>query len=250
MLLDINPTQIIMVAYHRPNDFKQCVESIIHNTDCPYHLSIIDNSKGKIDQILKQYSKHPTITIYKNNVNIGKGAAVNKWYHVIMHENKLAHFVSIDSDIIVYPGWLVELQRSFYHAKRMTKVGLIAPAICNNQSETWQHQLKNRLIMHDSSKLVQAFDIYPGMYYNRYTAGPLLIIDVKFFESVGLFYDKQLYGADDGQLCAAANINNAFIGINSKVLVEHVNNDSDTEYIQWKARNITMDVDRHGRWDQ
>lgn len=243
------PTQIIMVTYHRPNDFKLSIESIIQNTLCPYHLSIIDNSKGKIDHVLDIYQRNKNITIYRNQYNIGKGAAVNRWYNTIMCNNQLSHFVSIDSDIIVPCGWLLEMQRSFYHTKRATKVGLIAPVIFNNQRETWKYQLSNRAIMHDTSILSPQFHLYPGLYYNRYTAGPLIIIDTKLFETTGLFYDKQLYGADDGQLCATAYKHQAFIGINSNLSVQHINHDSDHEYIQWKERNITMDVDQHGRWD-
>jgi len=249
MLLDIQPTQIIMVAYHRPNDFTNCVDSILNNTECPYHLSIIDNSAGHIDSYLYQYSKHPNITIYANDYNIGKGAAVNKWYNTIMRHNTLQHFISIDSDIVVPAEWLIELQRSFYYVKRCTKVGLIAPAICNLPHQTWQYQLEHQLIMHDARILEASPDFYPGLYYNRHTAGPLLIIDTQFFESVGLFYDQQLYGADDGNLCLSAHRRKAFIGINSNLLVTHLNNDSDLEYIQWKERNVTKVVDLHGRWD-
>lgn len=249
MLLDSQPTQIIMVTYHRPNDFVSSVESIINNTECPYHLSIIDNSTGQIDQYLDRYITHPHVSIYRNDANIGKGAAVNKWFDIIMSNNTLSHFISIDSDIIVPSQWLIELQRSFYHSKRCTKVGLIAPVIRNQQHETWEHQLQTKAVMHNISQLTPAFDQYPGLYYNRYTAGPLLIIDTKFFKTTGLFYDKQLYGADDGHLCATAHRHKAFIGLNSNLIVTHTNNDSDREYVLWKERNITKDVDQHGRWD-
>ena len=248
MLLDIQPTQIIMVTYHRPNDFILSVQSILNHTECPFHLSIIDNSMGHINDYLDKYRLHPQITVYQNDNNIGKGAAVNKWYHTIMRNNTLSHFISIDSDIIVPPQWLIELQRSFYHMKRSTKVGLIAPAICNSSYETWEYQINHKAVMHNISQIKSAFDEYHGLYYNRYTAGPTLIIDTKFFQTTGMFYDKQLYGADDGFLCATAQRHKAFVGINSNVLVRHINNDSDEQYIRWKERNVTRDVDPHGRW--
>lgn len=238
-----------MVTYHRPNDFLKSINSILENTRCPYHLSVIDNSSGQIDEYLSRFGNHEQITIYHNDTNIGKGASVNKWYNTIMKKNTLSHFVSIDSDIIVPKNWLLDMQRSFYALKRSTKVGMIAPAICHNKHETWSYQLQNRVVMHDTRKMSPAFDFYPGMYYNRHTAGPLFMIDTKFFESTGLFYDKQLYGADDGHLCATASRHKAFIGIDSNILVQHINEDSDQEYISWKFRNVTKDVDLCGRWD-
>lgn len=249
MLLDIQPTQIIMVTYHRPNDFIRSIDSVLANTECPFHISVIDNSCGHINDALNNYRLNPLITIYQNDTNMGKGAAVNRWYDTIMRDNTLSHFISIDSDILVPPQWLLELQRSFYHMKRSTKVGLIAPAICNKPQETWQYQLDHKAVMHNISHITPAFDQYPGLYYNRYTAGPLLIIDTKFFETTGKFYDQQIYGADDGFLCSTAHRNKAFIGINSNVLVTHINDDSDIEYVKWKERNVTRDVDQRGRWD-
>lgn len=243
------PTQIIMVTYHRPNDFTSSVESITNNTLCPYHLSIIDNSKGKIDNVLDKYKHHPHISIYRNDHNLGKGAAVNKWYSHIMRYNQLSHFISIDSDVIVPNGWLLEMQRCFYHTQLMTKVGLIAPVLYNLRHETWDYQLSNKVVMHNTNVIKPAFDIYPGLYYNRSIAGPLLIIDTNLFETTGLFNGKRIYGADDGHLCVTAHKHNAFIGINTNISVQHINEDSDIDYILWKQRNITKDVDQHGRWD-
>jgi len=249
MLFDPSPTQIIMVTYHRPNDFSNCIQSILDNTNCPFHLSIIDNSMGHIDSYLNEYRDLPNVTIYANDTNIGKGASVNKWYPTVMIHNQLAHFVSIDADIVVSEGWLTELIRSFYYLKQATKVAMIAPAICNHDYQTWDYQTSNQMVMHNPIHLNPVFDYYPGLYHNRHTAGPLFIIDTRFFESTGMFYDKQLYGADDGILCARAYRHNAFVGINSNVMVKHLNIDSDDEYIAWKKRNITKDVDLHGRWD-
>lgn len=245
LLVDLEPTQIIMVSYFRPNDFRKSVDSILINTSCPFHLYIIDNSHGGLDKELDQVETDPRVTTYRNDNNLGKGAAVNKWYQKIMGGSSLSHFVSIDSDIQVPPGWLLELKRALSWVQ---KPAMIAPAIVSKPGNTFKKQLENqRLDMHRMGNLYQVD--YNGLFYNRYTAGPLFLIDRKFFESVGLYYQDQLYGADDGKLCKAAAKQNRFIGINSNVEVLHLNEDSTEDYNEWKRRNITKDVDQCGHWD-
>ena len=249
MLYLNEPINIIMVTYHRINDFKKCIASIISNTTVPYRLHIIDNSQNEIDEALNEYSHFSHINIIKNNQNIGKAKSVNKWYKRIMVKDKTGLFVSIDSDIIVDKNWLCKLVKSYHIINAKSKMGILAPVIKNNQVETWDWQLNNVIRMHNVRGLGDD-RLCGGVYYNRYTAGPLFLINKRLFEAVGKFYDKQLYGADDGKLCKAANDAGFFVGIDTKVEVIHSNLGSDEEYDQWKMRNIKGDVDIGGRWDQ
>jgi glycosyltransferase involved in cell wall biosynthesis len=247
MLLDFETTQIIMVSYFRPNDFSKSVASILNNTICPFHLSIIDNSHGGLDEELRKLEDQ-RITIYRNRTNIGKGAGINRWYGKIMEGSPLDHFVSIDSDIQVPEGWLLRLKKALFAVRSKMMAGIIAPAILNDKS--WDDQVTTgKLCMHQTGHF-QETDFHRGLYHNRYTAGPLFLIDRPFFEQNGLYYDKQLYGADDGMLCRAAWNTGRFVGIDSSVQVKHLNEDSTEGYVNWKKRNITKDVDQHGHWDQ
>jgi glycosyltransferase involved in cell wall biosynthesis len=249
LLVDSEPTQILMISYFRPNDFRRSVESVLNNTICPFHLSIIDNSHGGLDNELNWAEEDPRITTYRNETNLGKGAAVNKWYKSITRGSSLDHVVSIDSDIVVPPRWLLKLKRALFAARRHERVGIIAPAIKSRPDRTWKHQIAtNNLDMHQIGGLSETF-YHPGLYYNRYTAGPLFLIDRFFFEKVELYYDGQLYGTDDGMLCRAAYVRNRFIGIDSNVEVEHINEDGTPGYHDWKRRNVTKAVDQHGHRD-
>lgn len=91
---------------------------------------------------------------------------------------------------------------------------------------------------------------FPHIYRNRYTAGPLFLIDRKFFNSVGGYVQTQLYGNDDGELCKAAARQNRFIGIVTDLEVLHLNGDSTEGYKLWKKQNISKDKDRKGFWDR
>lgn len=234
-----------MVSYYRPNDFKRSVKSVLDNTNCPFHLIILDNSCGGLDIELDSLC-HNNVTIYKSEANIGKAAITNKKFKEIVNDS--SHFISIDSDVIVPKGWLIELKRSYYSVIKHEKPGIIAPVIMNNLRDLWSKQLQNnKLTMHQAGGL-EKVNYYNGLYKNRYNAGPLFLIDTEFFKAAGLYYEKQLYGADDGMLCSSATKMGRFCGINSNVSVIHSNLDSTPEYIDWKKRNITKDVDQRGHW--
>ena len=212
-------------------------------------LSIIDNSHGGLDTELAFIETNPRITIYKNNINIGKGAAFNRWFKQIMGDDPIDYFISIDADIFVPQGWLLHMQAVRAAIIQHEPFGILAPIIQDNKQDTFDQQQANRkLTMHNNSQF-ESVNYYNNLYRNRYTAGPLFLINTEFFSRHG-YYEKQLYGADDGKLCKAAHKDGLFIGITSDVSVMHLNDDGDTGYEKWKKRNITKDVDHKGYWDQ
>ncbi len=245
MLLPDDIIQLIMVSYHRPNDFQACLASILTNTAEPFRLSIIDNSMGGLDSVLATITD-PRITIYRNQSNLGKSRAFMAWYPQIMVGNRNPIFVSLDADIQVPPGWLLQLLRAAYSAPRL---GVLAPVLVRTSGDTLQQQLnRNELVMHRTDQF--STFITPLLYYNRQTAGPVFIIDRAFFDSVGGYAHTQLYGNDDGWLCATAQAKHRFVGIATAVEVVHLEQDVTDGYRAWKARNINGDVDYRGFWDQ
>lgn len=248
MLALTDLTHLIMVSYFRPNDLKRCVESILTNTKEPYHLSIIDNSHGGIDTTLNTFTD-PHITIYRNTQNLGKGRAFMKWYAHIIKDSNSDHFISIDSDLLVPPDWLLKLQMAAYRIRGRHPLGVLAPVIMNEVGEDFQHQISNdKVVMHRTTN-ASSF-VLPNVYRNRHTAGPLFLIDRQFFESVRGYMQTQMYGNDDGELCKAAARQERFIGIVTDVEVLHLNDDATDGYREWKKRNVNMDVDHTGFWDQ
>lgn len=238
-----------MVTYFRPNDFRRSVESILTNTHCPFHLSIIDNSHGGLDEALAAYGNHQYITIYRNDKNIGKGAAFKRWYGEIMRDNQVPHFISIDSDIVVPSGWLIQLKMIYYSIANNDTPGILAPGIMDHDGDTLEKQIKaGELRMHNNTEFSKV-NWHSNLYRNRYTAGPLFMIDTEFYEKVGGYGDGQIYG-EDGGLCKAAAKENRFIGITGVVEVIHHKEDDTAGYREWKLRNVTKDVDHKGFWDQ
>jgi GT2 family glycosyltransferase len=215
------------------------------NTREPFHLYVCDNSHGGLDNTLRDLTD-PRLTVYRNATNLGKGLAFMRWYPEIMSGSTARHFVSIDSDLEVPPGWLTRLELAALRLRE--PLGMLAPVIVNEPGDNFMAQLRRgRLVMHrhdEASHLV-----LPNVYRNRHTAGPLFFIDRGFFESVGGYVQTQLYGNDDGELCRAAHRAGRLVGIVTDVEVLHLNSDSVPGYRAWKRRNVNKDVDHKGFWD-
>jgi len=233
-----------MVTYFRPNSLKICINSILSNTELPFKLYIIDNSYGSIDTTLKLYENNDNIIIYKNSTNMGKGAAFMRHYNNIMKEHNAGHFISIDPDIKVGIGWLSRMLTIENRIKKQsTDFGLLAPILLKDKDKLDLNNLRMHTTNSDTKEVINS------VYYNRYTAGPLLLIDRKFFEAVGGYPTDQFYGNEDGYLCKKASHRNLFIGFTTSVITNHLDIDDDEEYIKWKKRNVHGNIDHKGRWD-
>lgn len=246
MLISSDCVELIMVTYCRPNELKRSIDSIIHNTNWPYHLSIIDNSHGKIDNVLNTINDK-RITIYKNSTNIGKGRAFGKWYNEIMQSNTNDCFVSIDPDVIVPKDWLQSLLIAREEIILTERFGALAPTLITDTNDTFDNQLQNGFVDHIKGRKTHKFNYH--IYYNHSIAGPLLLIDKDFYEEIGGYSQNQLYGDDDGKICRNSISQKRFIGILTDLNVQHLKFDVPDKYIEWKHRNIKGDVDHKGFWD-
>lgn len=232
-----------MVTYFRPNDLKNCLDSLFQNTEEPFKLAIIDNSNGGLDKILTKI-QDPRVTVHRNEENLGKGKAFMKWYPTIMRNYNHDFFVSIDPDLAVPQGWLTRMLRAAYSLK---KPGILAPVLTRETGDTFDLQrARGRLIMHKEGQ--GSGFAGPFLFQNRHTAGPLFLIHRPFFEKVGGYVQTQLYGNDDGELCKAAAKRNCFIGIVTNVEVKHLEQDETPGYKEWKKRNVNKAEDRKGFW--
>lgn len=243
---DHHNIQIIMVSYHRPQDLRLSIQSIIDNTDNNYQLSIIDNSCGAIDSTLDIY--RDKATIYKNTTNLGKGKAFMKWYPVIVGRSIAKYFISIDSDIVVPQNWLMKFCVAANRVQLTTKLAAIGATIINDRNDSFQEQFKKQhLLMH---RLPKNPIFHQNILELRHLAGSLLLINRSFFDKIGGYCQTQLYGNDDGELCKIAHRLGYFTGMLTDLAVLHSNLDSSDGYKEWKKRNVNKDADGTGYWDQ
>lgn len=234
--------QLIMVSYFRPRDFNNCLGSIIANTPEPYHLSVIDNSAGGLDNELDRLD---SITVYKNNKNLGKANGVMAHYKQIMAGKRSEFFICLDADVLLPPGWLSGLLAA---ASLVGNPALIAPLLTHEPEDNFKTQIVHGLTMHRKGE--GSSHIGPGLYRNTRLAGPLLLIRRDFFEKVGGFRCPRLYGGDDGYLCSQAERLGLFCGIATDVVVRHLEQDVTPGYRRWKSQSVNKDGATTGYWDQ
>lgn len=236
-----NTINIIMVSYYRPNDLQLSIDSVLANTHIPFHLFIIDNSNNNLNNLLSSYEYDSRITLIYNEKNIGKAASINLHYDQIMSKNYSNYVVTIDGDIIVHKNWL---ERFIEASMKLDNWAILAPTIMNHKGHWFKKQYPN-LYMHNTKRLLHFSE---EIFYNRYTAGPLLFLNRQFFDK-HKYNDSHLYGFDDGLLCKQAFLEDKFIGILSNVHVIHSRQDENAGYIKWKT-NYVNNKSKHfnGYW--
>lgn len=244
ILFNQDPIQIISTTYFRQNDLKLWIKLLFENTKVPFTLSIIDNSSTKLDSLFDELSFDYKFSLYKNNTNIGKARSFMKFYNQIVHKQTTKLFISMDPDIIVQKDWLFKL---LIASHRLNDFGFVAPVIVNNDTDSFDKQLhNNKLIMH---KLSNNKFLYDNIMYTDHIAGPLLLINRKFFDRVGGFDCAQLYGGEDGDLCKKARRLKIPIGIVTDCVVRHADTDGNNNYKLWKRQHVNDNTTTVGYWD-
>ena len=114
---------IIMVTFNKLEYTKQCLESIIRNTEYPnYEIIIVDNASvdGSVQYI--QEFEHSTkgVSFIRNDKNLGFAAANNMGANSATGD----YLVFLNNDTIVTPGWLQEL---LYCLNKYPLAGMIGP---------------------------------------------------------------------------------------------------------------------------
>jgi GT2 family glycosyltransferase len=113
-------THIIIVKYNLPEYEKQCVASVMANTS-NFDLTVYDN--------------------YPKNENLGK-----LWNKIIKNSNS-EYICLLNSDTVVFPGWLTHLLAAF---KIGGKVGVVGPT--TNASKNHQSCVRHKHIFIDYGK--------------------------------------------------------------------------------------------------
>jgi len=240
MFLLKDPIEIIAISYHRALDFELCISSIISNTTMPYKLTIIDNSNGALDNELNALDQN--VRIIRNPSNWGKGKSFKFWYNHITKKNDNELFVSLDADVIVPNGWLESMCRD---AHEISNLGALAPTFVKSADDLNKNDPYDGLMyMH-----VRGNEINKNIFHSPKTAGPLLLINKKFYDDVGGYPGDCLYGHDDGYICKMAVKSKRFIGYTESVVCIHSNLDCPHDYTQWKLNNVNKKKEQ-GYWDK
>lgn len=126
---------IVIPCYNGLQFTRQCIESVLRYTSCPFDLIVIDNGshdgtgkyfRGLERTIIGSSSCLTGFTLIVNPDNRGVAAALNQG----IQRSRGAFVCYLNSDILVTAGWL---ERLVFHAAADRKIGVVG--CCTNLSE-------------------------------------------------------------------------------------------------------------------
>ncbi len=202
---------ILVVTYNRLKMLKECLSSILENTDkVSYELIVWNNAStdGTREYLDELAEKNPQVRPMHSSENIGVNA--------VAETVKLAkgfYLIEMDDDVLKVPkGWLKEMIRAF---KKVPRAGYLAANVVQNEST-------------DGAK--------PPIYYYRVvdygenviiehgpTGGWCTITSREVIDKIGNFLQipGRIFFAEDGNFANRCMQNGYYIGIIRNVIVYH-----------------------------
>lgn len=118
---------IIIPIWNQLETTRECLESIVRNTRCPYRLILIDNaSRGDTKSYLEAFSRDlaaqgkAEALVIRNSENLGFVKAVNQG----LAASSAPYVCVMNNDTIAAPGWL---ENMIGFAERHPDAGLLNP---------------------------------------------------------------------------------------------------------------------------
>src|SRR3989338_1707235 len=99
---------IVIPVWNQPTFTKECIESIVKNTDVDYRLIIIDNASGEETKSYLESLKEQRglkLLLIRNENNLGFLKAANQG----MRLSDAQYICLINNDTLVTDGWLSEM---------------------------------------------------------------------------------------------------------------------------------------------
>ncbi|MCX5758136.1 MAG: glycosyltransferase family 2 protein, partial [Candidatus Hydrogenedentes bacterium] len=117
---------IIIPAFNQLHYCRQCVESIVANTDGPYRLILVDN--GSTDGVREYFDSVSGAIALHAEQNLGFAGGVN-----LGLARAEGHVLLLNSDTLVPPGWLGRLVNALESSDGIGMVGPLSNCVSGSQ---------------------------------------------------------------------------------------------------------------------
>ncbi len=179
---------IIVPVYNGLEELKQCVNSILENTDLTLHRLLIVDDKSPDSNVLTylESMKHPGIVLLKNEVNLGFSASVNKGM-----EYSDRDVILLNSDTIVTRNWVEKIMECAYSSRSIASVTPLSNAatLCSVPEFLKDNSLPENMSAQDMADLVERCSLkrYPRI---SVAVGFCMFIKREVIDRIGLFDAK------------------------------------------------------------
>ncbi len=176
---------IVIAVWNLRDITMRCIESIIKNTDYPYHIIIVDNgsdyeTKTYLEQ-LRDDSRIKKYTLIRNEENSGATKAFNQG----MLAAKAPLILLLNNDTIVTKGWLTEMVRAINSAP---DVGIVNP----NSNNMGTRVPKNKTLDEFAKELSRRFS---GKFIEQGLAvGFCYLMKRKMLDEIGIWNESYGFG--------------------------------------------------------
>ena len=247
----VSSVSIIMKVWNALAHVRLCLKTLLHNTDGPFELIVIDNgSQPEVVEFLRGVADgDPRVRLIENPTNIGPAQANRQGVALARHQL----ICLIDSDVLVPHGWLGRLVAEF---ERRPGVKLLAPL---NYHQTLSHPFgpensaaawfRTRKEYERASPLRQFHAYSGGLSIDEFDelmcsahAGELAahtcppdfigtccaLLDADFVAAAGGIADPRFagYGSEDVDLCWRIGEHGGQVARTAAVYVHHFHNSS------------------------
>lgn len=182
-----NELSIAVISYNRLDKTKVCVESLIKNTNIPFHLVLIDS--GSEADVLAYYEN----VAYSNKtiIRITKNINANFSFLVAMKNLESPFCAIVSNDVIVTPNAIENL---FTCIKSAPNIGWVSP-VSSNVSNLQQVNLEFETLEEMHQKAAEYNRSNPLKWQERICLMPAIFfyrkecIDIVGFFDYGFFHD-------------------------------------------------------------
>jgi GT2 family glycosyltransferase len=204
---------IIIINYNSEQYLKNCVESIIANTNGPFEIIVVDNNSS--DMSLNYLFKTKTIAIrlIKNQENLGFAWACNQGLENARGE----YLVTMNPDVLVPKNWLARLIWQLNNNANTLVIGPKGIGIGGRQSPG-PLSFSSCLAAADR-KFAQKYHQYSKR--TKYLIGCLLLFDHRFLKKIGNFDENLSLGADDFDMSLRVRQAGYELRVAYDVLIKH-----------------------------
>ena len=134
--MGMRKTSIIILSYNTRECTRLCIESIrAYTKKNSYEIIVVDNAST--DGSLEYLQQQKDVRLIKNAVNVGFPAGCNQGMQAAKSGNDL---LLLNSDTIVTPRWLDNLQKSLYSESKVGAVSCVTSCCSNQQAITVSYQ--------------------------------------------------------------------------------------------------------------
>jgi GT2 family glycosyltransferase len=175
---------ILIPFYNGLNFLRDCIESIIRNTDRSYNILLIDDGSDDYtkQQVIQYIKKYPHINIQATSQHLGYLKACNAGLRAATGD----YIVLLNSDTYVLPGWLGKLINC---AESDAKIALVNPI--TNMASILSVPIPPGLTVYTIGERIA--QVSQGRYPDVVTAsGFCLLIKREAMGALGLF--DEIYG--------------------------------------------------------